>query len=475
MSETTTNKGLLAKLRLDSHHKIERFMAGSAIIFTLLGFSFVSAGYSAYESGKMDLSTTAIYSQTFTTSQSGVQGTVDGVWRNKDNSKVLVLMHINEKSNSFSTDANKYRAFVTGREKEKYVDPATPFTGQIITFGNNSYLGVLLDAAEPFQPQVLSMIMRNGSGLSTEKRLDFGDDEEAIYDESFTNHDQWRVTFNPSASEVQYLPALDKTTPELSTIYAETVIADLEKNIKRSLDIKLIELQASLKRIEEYENFIDTTRVNLGASGDLFLPRPPRPLEIADDTITGDIPTETDKEEVLEESRKKREEGDYRGSANAVEADEKALSGEAAKPYVMSTLELHTNHVAPNGYNFSWRDKVLADGDSYLDAAIPPGQNALVFMRDHARAEVPDIMFNKDAWVLSDGSHLFADYDQRDPLLAPLFDAVNNLTNEYSRYYSLKREYQASDLVELLNLNIALQNVDTNGGANTSDEAVTTY
>ena len=297
MSETTTNKGLLAKLRLDSHHKIERFMAGSAIIFTLLGFSFVSAGYSAYESGKMDLSTTAIYSQTFTTSQSGVQGTVDGVWRNKDNSKVLVLMHINEKSNSFSTDANKYRAFVTGREKEKYVDPATPFTGQIITFGNNSYLGVLLDAAEPFQPQVLSMIMRNGSGLSTEKRLDFGDDEEAIYDESFTNHDQWRVTFNPSASEVQYLPALDKTTPELSTIYAETVIADLEKNIKRSLDIKLIELQASLKRIEEYENFIDTTRVNLGASGDLFLPRPPRPLEIADDTITGEIPTETDKEE----------------------------------------------------------------------------------------------------------------------------------------------------------------------------------
>jgi hypothetical protein len=420
------------KFKLDSHHAIERFGVFFGI-FAVTGAIVISAsGASAYQAGRDSLSQTALYTSDFRTSKTNLDGTVDGVYTSKSGNRALVMMHFSPTA-QISYNAADYKAFLLGSDTSLSSEPVSTsgIKGSFYTFGSTGYVGVLLNAARPFDRQVLNLTVRANAELTAPGAKQPQSSAKLADDETFSKYDQWRVFFNPGASETRKIAALDALAFDPAQAYYEVALKEKETEARDALDRKLVEMRANLTQIQSYTSDLQTTKID-----GLFLRPPAVPVSIATDQITG---------------------------VSAVEAKDG-----------VSTLALQTKHVVPGGFDLNWRAGNVYDG--YLDALVPAGQSYARFFTGK-RDEQSGLMSKQISdmqWVLSDGTNLTRDYQSSDVTMRPLMSIMNNLSQAYLNYSRNKSQYTSDLSLDLLRLDMSLRDVQSNSTIRDDQDFLTT-
>ncbi|MCM2392707.1 hypothetical protein [Streptomyces albipurpureus] len=432
MGITDKARAFNRKFKLDSHHAIERFGVFFGI-FAVTGAIVISAsGALAYQAGRDSLSQTALYTSGFKTSKTNLDGTVDGVYTNKSGNKALVMMHFSPTA-QISYNAADYRAFLLGSDTSLNSEPVSTsgIKGSFYAFGSTGYIGLLLDADRPFDRQVLNLTVRANAELTTPGAKQPQSSGKLAGDETFSKYDQWRVFFNPGASGVQKIAALDALAFDPAQAYYEVALKEKEAEARDALDQKLVEMRTNLTQIQSYTSELQTTKID-----GLFLRPPTVPVAIATDEITG-------------------------------------FSAAEAKDGV-STLALETKHVVPGGFDLNWRAGNVYDG--YLDALVPAGQSYAQFFTkkrdggsDPTSRQVSDMQ-----WTLSDGTSLTRDYQSSDVTMRPLMNIMNNLSQAYQNYSRNKSQYESDLSLDLLRLDVSLRDVQSNGTVRGDKDFLTT-
>lgn len=422
------------RFKLDSHHAIERFGVFFGLFVVTGAIVLAGSGAAAFTAGRDALAERALYTTQFETSKTQQRGEVDGVYVNHNRDKALVMMSFDPNA-AISYQAQDYQAFLMGSSENLDTEEVSTqgISGQFHVFGSTGYVGVLLDADEPFDRQVLNLTVRSNAELSYDDGADqtASEDEETAGDPTFQQYDQWRIFFNPGASGVTEIAALDDLSFDPARAYYDTVLKASEDEARAALDEQLRLMRSDLSRIESYSDDLQTTK----ADG-LYLRPPEVPSSIAGDEVTGTSASESE-------------------------------DGE-------STLALETDSVVPGGFDFNWRAGNVYDG--YLDVLVPSGQTTSQFLaakseetEDEENTSVSDI-----EWTLSDGSSLTDDYQESDVTMRPLFTVMNNLSQAYADYEKHKSEYQSTLMLDLLRLDVDLRDVQSNSSTRDDDDVLTT-
>lgn len=440
-------KAFQTKFKFDSHHAIERFGVAVAV-FGVTGTVFLTgAGISAYANGQEKLGATALYTASFTTSRTQVSGNVLGVYTDPSKTRTMVLMQAKEEAR-LPSSADDYQVFLTGTDTELHQHSlkGQPITARYVTFGNSAkYMGVVLDNPRKFDLRILDMTIRinrevsyketNGSsgeaqvGPSSTKTSDPN-----AGDKSFEKYDQMRIAFNPVATgSIEANLGEAGSDFNAGNVYHETVTQASETKLRDQMDGQLLQMQADLAKIDQYNAQIATTQVNDRGTM-LRLNDPAVPEVIAGDQVKG----------------------------------QDAKSSKTGQ----STLALVTKSVIPGGYDFDWRNGNVSDG--YLDKVVPKGMSYVDFMKAQSKLNAPAPNWDKVEFTLSNGTPL-SSYTNRDTFIKPLLDLRSNLITSWQTYYDHKKEYQVTSYSELLNLEIELRNVRTNTTQNTNDKVLTLY
>lgn len=423
--------------KLDSHHAIERF----GLFFGVLSLTgllvLTTSGASAFVAGREQMADTALWTQTFTTSKTQLKGNVDGVYTNQLKNKTLVMMHFDDRA-KISYNAVDYQAFLLGsNEQLKSEKLATPgVTGSFHVFGSTGYVGVLLEAKQPFEPQVWNLTLRAKAELTfSQQQASGASNEDVVGDASFAKFDQWRVFINPGATGTKPLATLDAANFNPARAFYEIALKGKEDAARTALDTKLAEMRTNLTQISSYTDDLATTKVD-----GLFLRPPTVPTIVAGDEITGH---------------------------NASETTDKT-----------SMLALNTKSVVRGGFNFDWRSGNVYDG--YLDGIVPKGHSYIEFLQAKAaETQGTDTSasngISEIQWTLSNGKSLTQDYRTSDVTMRPLTTAMNNLSQAYQDYATNKAQYQGTLLLELLKLDVDLKDVRSNSTTNNGEGFLTTY
>ncbi|MEW1548333.1 hypothetical protein [Streptomyces tsukubensis] len=420
MGITDKARAFNKKFKLDSHHAIERFGVFFGI-FAVAGAVVIStSGALAYQAGRDSLSHTALYTSGFKTSKTNLDGTVDGVYTNRSGNKALVMMHFSPTA-QISYNAADYRAFLLGSDNSLNSEPVTTngIKGSFHAFGSTGYVGVLLNADQTFDRQVLNLTVRANAELVSPGAKQTQNGGKLADDATFSKYDQWRVFFNPGASGVQKIAALDALVFDPAQAYYEVALKDKEAEARDALDQTLVEMRTNLTQIQSYTSDLQMTKID-----GLFLRPPTVPVSIATDQITG---------------------------VSSVEAKDG-----------VSTLALQTKYVAPGGFDLNWRSGNVYDG--YLDALVPAGQSYAQFFtkRRDEGSDATSRQVSDMQWTLSDDTDLARDYQSSDVTMRPLMNIMNNLSQAYQNYSRNKSQYQSDLSLDLLRLDVDLRDVQSN-------------
>ena len=449
-------KGFAARLKLGSHHAIERFGIMVGVLGTVGVLLLAGATTTALTNDRAKLDSTVLYTSSFTTSKTQLSGKVPGVYVSTDRTRALVLMQFKD-ATAASANAKNYQAFLTGTTMDlSQQGLKTQITGEIVTFGSTGYMGVVLNSAEPFEQQILNLVVRANSELVYTPEQSRKVREDLQGDNSFAKYDQWQVLLNPGASGAEVSTALDASTFDPGSFYAQTVIAPLEQEQRTKMNDQLGVLRASIATIEEYTSQIEGDENNnviaITADG-VRLIMPDAPVQIAGDEVVG-------------------EPGETPAGADLTEAEI------AAGVVDSSTEELVAEWTDPRGFDFDWRSGSVEEG--YLADIVPEGVSYANFLADKRKAkagsegEGTSLGLNDIAWTLTDGSDL-ASYSSTDTSMRPLITVKNGLSQAWQTYYTEKSNYQVKMYNELIDLEIDLRNVESSSTINSGENALITY
>lgn len=437
-------KGLGKKFKLDSHHAIERFGVIFSVLFVIGSVLLGSTMFSAWTNTRAALDERALYVTSFTTSRTQVQGEVSGLYVNPERNRAMVMMKFDDPTQVSST-ASSYKAFLTGSSPDLRQEPLkTQVAAQIVVFGATGYMGVVFDSNKPFPQQVYNLTMRSNSELVYPKgdpriRKDLRDDS------SFLAHDQWRLYFNPGAQGATVVQSLSGRTLDVGAVYAEVVTAGLEAPIRQQLEEQLELMRTNLNRVQEFEEALGRTST---LDGDFLVPprgETPQPtlIPIAGDKIVGD-PATVDKD---------------------------------GNP-VPSTLELETDWVAPDGFDFDWRSGSVKEG--YLADLVPAGERYGTWLTAKAQMganATRDQRFNSSRieWALTDGTLLKDHISSRTAGMTEVVALQGNLNKAYDDYWRSKETYQVKLPMQLLELEVAQRSVEQSFSVNNDEDVVYFY
>lgn len=441
-------KAFQTRFKFDSHHAMERFGVAVAV-FSLTGAALLTgAGVSSYTNSQEQLSATAMYTQSFTTSRTQATGRVMGVYTDPSKTRTMVLLNARDEAR-LPANADDYQVFLTGTDRELHQHSlkGKSITARYVTFGNNAkYMAVVLDNPNGFDLQILDMTIRinreisykegegaasapqsGGSSSSSKTDPNAGD-------KSFQQYDQMRIAFNPVASgSITMNLGTAGTEFNAGDVYHEAVTRDSEQKLRTEMDSQLLQMKADLAKIDQYMSQISTTPVNDRGTM-LRLNEPVVPDVIAGDEVTG----------------------------------QDAKSSKTGE----STLFLSSKTVVPGGYDFDWRHGTVNEG--YLDQVVPKGMSYVDFMKSQAALSAPAPDWQKVEFTLNNGTPL-SSYTNKDELVKPFLDLRNNLITSWQTYYDHKKAYQVNSYNDLLNLEIELRNVRTTTVQNTNANVLTLY
>lgn len=463
-------KGLASKLKLGKHHTADRLALNTSILLVAGVLAVGGAGAAAVSANQLVLGGKAVYTEAFSSSKTASQGVVHNLYKNEDGTRALLMMAMSDPE-TMSQDAGTYQAFVTGADPAmgQQTIKTEDVTGSLITFGSTGYIGLLLESPQPFETQILNATIRaNNELIYTQEPNELEDDMKD--DASFAEYDQWKMYFNPGASEAVHTPALDQNEISPGDIFYETVITNEERLIRGDLDNKLMEMRAALNRIEAEGEKLATT-----VAADLRLESPKVPELIDGDEVIGQPGTR------LEKATKKAAAAESGEAEPAAESEEEGPAGEFDESELQgtgddSTLELRTDTLVSGGYDFDWRAGNVREG--YIEQIAQSDETLIQVVQRKADEAANDSGFDTTEvqWLLTDGTDLNTDYASiRDEALKPLVGIMNAMVKNWDEYYGLKSEYQLELPRQLVNLELQLRAAENSSIINTDEESVISY
>lgn len=184
------------------HYGTERFFIMIALCFTALVGLSAYGGVIQHQANKTWISETAIYTNEYTWSRTGSQGSVAGMFTDTSRSAVFILLKNDGAMTSAS--AKSYQVFMKGRDEALQNNP----TLTVFVYGPTGYVGLYFKDTAGFRNQVYSLIIRNDSAAS-ENASEGTFDPNAERDQSFIDHNQIRLYLNFGASGVEVAPVMD--------------------------------------------------------------------------------------------------------------------------------------------------------------------------------------------------------------------------------------------------------------------------
>lgn len=451
---------LAKKLKFDSHHEMERFRVLIAVI-TALGILVIGAAvYVTYKSKQVDITGTAQYTNGFTTSYTQQAGTVDGVYTNSDDTRAVLLFSFD---GVMSRNPDDYEVFITGmnsRGNPTKVDSA--MTARLLSFGDDSHMGLVMDAPDGFAMQVLNATVSSKRNLVSPEPMDAQTLEKNGYaGETFTTHDAWRMVFNPAGSFAEVLPELDEHDFNPRDFLINSVYREREVELRRAADDSLVQMRTAEDRISFYREAIADARINVpdGVGATLIMPEPD--AQIAGDDVEG-----LSREELGEALMK----------GEAVEAIErKTERARELDTYddgtMPTTYELMTRTAVRGGVQYDWRSTTIQDG--YLKALMPAGYTPETYLQElRSRSQDAKIPPLNSDFMLSTGKRLDS-YDVTDRSVMNLQSNAMSLVSSYRDFYTAKAQYQANDLVALLELEAELDDAAADTAVSMQSDNVT--
>lgn len=429
------------KLKLGRHYGIERFgvifLGLTCCMSVLLGSIFVGKIKSDHQS----LTGRTIYTSSFSMSKSGASGEILNFCTNNDNTKIFVLAKFDDMSN-ISLDANDYQLFLTGTNLQgsKKTLLSNP-SGAVYVFGSTGYVGFYFRDVNGFSEQLTSVILRCAKDITID------DTVVGPSSSSFAKYDQTQLVFNFHGDWSQKVNFLESDTLDVKSMYNELLISDNESTIKNQLRTDLQNMRKQQEIISEYINRVESDG----------LTTPTVPSEIANDNIyakgvTGKLLTWS------------QDNGAYRD-------EDGILYHDSDYQYY-----LDTDYVVPGGYDFDWQDGSVADG-YFKDVAKDETWNS--FLANQTKKQAEPSTFTTDAkWYNKDGSEFVYDSEAAengDTQMATTNSDITTLVNAWSAYFDLKKQYQTTDMGQLLYLERDAEEAVSNYTVNMDDDVITIY
>ncbi len=413
------------------HYRMERF----SVLFLTLTCALVVTVFAclgvSYTKDRNLLGTTVLYTDSTSTSKTGTNVTVDGVYVNDAKDRAFVIWHYPDSKN-MSTNADAYTAFMTGAkisQNKKKIDGA--MSANIYTFGSSGYMAVYLSKPGGFDNQVLSLTIRSDNDLKATNVDSESVTEKYNGDSSFADYDQFQIFFNPYPSQ-NVLPELNTQTPSTAQMFRETVIAAKEKEIHEKLDDSLEKIKYDLANIDEY-----TRRAqNAGIA-----------IQEMPDGIAGDS---------IEEI--KDEDGNF------------------------VRYEYHPATILDGGLNLDWQNRSVTDGflADLIAQSDDPNRNVdqyLAWLNTEKKAALDPTRNLEPAsyWSLADGTPVDAFYNSGSGRFDELVSIINDLQSAWRTYYKDKSEYQRDLQPKLLDLEVQASIATNAADINTKEKNLILY
>lgn len=422
----------LSKLHFDSHHAIERFGMLVSILLILSVLLSITTISHVVKTKAETLTTTAIYTKSFTSSLSETKGTFEKLYANEARTDCFVLFKF-QGTDKISTDAKDYKLYMTGSdEKGGKRDLKSHPGATIYMFGTTGYMGIHLFDANGFPKQVLMLTVRCTNQLQVESANHVNDDDkddnksslgnQEYADESFNKHDQFRVFFNPAATEAEPGPFLDDEKMDIKSIYYFIALIDREIELKKQLDGELSQMVTQLNLIDEYgRRLTDDDNMQL----------PELPPEIKGDTFVaknsdGEILTK--KLDVWKDSE-----------GNTVPNDEVSYYFKPGK-------------ILDGGVDFDWQDSTILEG--YLPK-LYKGEDYALYLDELTSKQTPTMTTKDFRWFRKNGTEFAYSASggtTREGNAKTIQNDITQYTKALDDYFSLKRTYETSSLIDLLDL-----------------------
>lgn len=419
---------LLAKLKLDNHHKIERFGVLFLSLLCCMGIVLSTIVVKASKDNSQTLTEQAKYTQSFAMSKSKVNGEVVDVYTNESHTKTFLLLKLDD-TTGISTNALDYQMFLTGSSLDTSpswlkINP----TGSIYMFGTSGYIGVYLTDARGFDKQILQLIIRCNNDISV---VGTGDSEQA--DQSFSKYDQCMIYFNPGGDNATVVSFLDAEGGiDVNALYEELITRPQEQNVKAILNTDVTKMVADIKTIQEYSRQLNAKGIVVNAA----------PTEILGDKIVD-------------------ADGNLIASMNMSDWDvtSQATVGDDA------VLSLKSNTVCDGGVYFDWRDGSIKEG--YLKTVAPNVENVKQYL---AGLGTTNHMMNTTLiWYQADGSEYVTGSD------SSIDASIQNLIGAWNTYYSDKTNYECVDMPKLLQLEYEVSTFGSDFTVNDGETVLTNW
>lgn len=465
---------LLVKLKLDKHHRMERFAISSISLILVCALLTVYAAKLYLDHKKIVLTEQAIYTTDTVWSLSGGNVHVENIYRNEATTKVFILCKMGEDTmDKMSTDASNYQMFVTG-----YTERLTNnLAGAIYMFGNTGYMGLYFTDAKGIDAHMYDIVVRNTNVLSA-------DADEGVpsryNDESFKYHDQIQIYANLAGSSATVASFLDAETPDLTQMYAQTVLASKEAELRTQLNDTLVDMNTTMGLINEYRDRLEKNGIQI----------PPMPAIIAHDYITTDVEktknnaTQFDPSIVSEKNNIISDPYSvtiHTSEGTTYETYKEQTGSEAPKLYLV------TDSVFPGGYQFNFQDLSLAD--HFVKTLPPEGTSVTQWVinknAEKAANESVPASFNwgtavgedpRMDWYYTNGTpFIYSEAENYDSFKKQINDDKIRYEEAVCHLYELKYHYQVELLYNYVNLAQEAETTENTFSVNASEKALTMY
>lgn len=453
-------KSIREKLRLDKHHKIERFGVTMSVLFVSFLCLTIAVCVKRYNDNKVQIGDTPIYTTSFEMSLTHNKGSVVDIYRNKAGTKTAILLKFDDMSR-MKTDASNYQIWVTGYDSY-YNDKVT---GGVYVYGRSGYMALCFYSPAGFSNQICDIILRSNENIA-QSQISSSTPKD---DSSFMDYDQTRIYANLGANKMTeglFLDTEDGSLLDSNRMYDEVVLLPQINSTKEELNQTLSNMEISLRQMDEYES--DLKRMGMIV--------PERDASFKNDTITAytgesvDITSSSNVIVNASDSDSTASTSDSTSTETSSQTDT-ATNSDAGSDVNTDLLQLKTDYVFAGGFNFDWQSyDILSDKRLYTDICGETPLNEYLRKIEGIAASDTYELKLPSKWVRTDGSEFdassrFLQENDEDIKLD-----IELLTGAYNSYYTSKVNYQCKLLKKLLEYEYEESHFASNASINASED-----
>lgn len=401
-----------------SHYKMERFGVTFGVLILCMAILLTTIGIRKKQLDEADMGNIVKYTDSFSMSLSGASGTVEKIFCNDTHTECFVLLHYNDMSNVV-TDASEYKMFLTAsdvnqRQHELLSNPSAT----IYMFGMSGYMGIYLVDYAGFPSQIMDLVVR------CNKLTGPMPESVPVYeDKSFSNNDQFRIYFNPGAADYEPADFMNMGRMSVYEIFDAMVVKYQEQGVRDALTKSIVDMESAISLINEYSKRLSDAGIIV----------PPAPMQIRGDEIV-----------TTDDGRK----------------------------------VLSTDYIVQGGYSFDWYHGSVKDG--YIAGVLATTENETSILNYIARqrilAQEDRLNFKNMVWLRTDGSEFkLASDTVQSEAMTNIQNNINSLQNAWSSYFELKKNYQTTQMEQLLILEQNLFDTSVNYTVNADPKLLTIW